>query len=57
MHLGWGSLDEFDRSNRLLARMLPPERTYVVDGGHDFEAWNLVWAKFLDNARPCEDSK
>jgi pimeloyl-ACP methyl ester carboxylesterase len=57
LYLGWGRRDDFDRSNRLLAQMLPPERTYVVDGGHDFEAWNLVWAEFLDNARPCEDIK
>lgn len=57
LHLGWGSLDDFDRSNRLLARMLPPERTYLVDGGHDVEAWSLVWAEFLDSARPCEDIK
>jgi pimeloyl-ACP methyl ester carboxylesterase len=55
LHLGWGNLDDFDRSNRLLAQMLPPEHTYVVDGGHDIEAWNLVWAEFLDSARPCED--
>jgi pimeloyl-ACP methyl ester carboxylesterase len=57
VHLGWGSLDDFDRSNRLLAQMLPPGRTYPVDGGHDFKAWSLVWAEFLDRARPCEETK
>jgi pimeloyl-ACP methyl ester carboxylesterase len=57
LYLGWGNLDDFDRSNRLLAQMLPPGRTYVVDGGHDFEAWDFVWAEFLDSARPCEDIK
>ncbi len=31
------------------------ERTYVVDGGHDFNAWNCVWTGFPDSARPCED--
>jgi len=55
LHLGWGSRDDFDRSNRLLARMLPPERTYPVNGAHDFDAWRLVWAGFLDRARPCGD--
>lgn len=55
LYLGWGNLDDFDRSNRLLSNMLPPERTYTVDGGHDFKAWNQVWAAFLDHERPCED--
>lgn len=55
LHLGWGNLDDFDRSNRLLANMLPPERSYTVDGGHDFTAWSLVWAAFLDRERLCED--
>lgn len=55
LYLGWGGRDDFDRSNRLLSRMLPAERIYTVDGGHDFTAWNLVWAEFLDRVRPCED--
>ncbi|MGK2857412.1 MAG: alpha/beta hydrolase [Thermoanaerobaculia bacterium] len=54
LHLGWGTSDDFNRSNQLLATMLPAERVYAVDGGHDFEAWNRVWARFLDREpAPC----
>lgn len=57
LHLGWGKRDDFDRSNRLLAGMLPPERAYPVEGGHDFKAWSLVWNEFLDRERPCEEKE
>lgn len=53
LDLGWGTSDDFDRSNRLLAGMLLPERTYPVDGGHDFAAWGRVWEEYLDRVRPC----
>lgn len=54
VHLGWGTRDDFDRSNRLLSGILPAERTYTVDGGHDWDAWSNLWAQFLDRARPCD---
>jgi pimeloyl-ACP methyl ester carboxylesterase len=57
VYLGWGTSDGFDRSNRLLAGMLPPERVFPVAGKHDFGAWTLVWEQFLDRARPCEGRK
>lgn len=53
LSLGWGTSDDFDRSNRLLAGMLPAERVYPVAGGHDFAAWSLVWESYLDRERPC----
>lgn len=54
LHLGWGTSDDFNRSNRLLATMLPEERVHAVAGGHDFQAWNRVWARFLDRKpAPC----
>ena len=53
LSIGWGTSDDFDRANRLLAGMLPPERVYPVSGGHDFEAWRLVWESYLDRERPC----
>jgi hypothetical protein len=57
VYLGWGTSDGFDRSNRLLAGMLPPERVFPVGGKHDFGAWTLVWEQFLDRTRPCEGTK
>lgn len=53
LSIGWGTADDFDRANRLLAGMLPPGRVYPVAGGHDFEAWRLVWESYLDRERPC----
>jgi len=57
VYLGWGTSDGFDRSNRLLAGTLPPDRVFPVDGKHDFAAWTLVWEQFLDRARPCEGTR
>ena len=51
--LGWGTGDSFDRSNRLLASLLPPERTFPLSGGHDMKTWNRVWEQFLDSTAPC----
>ena len=48
LHLGWGAADDFDRSNRLLAGLLPPERVYTVAGGHDWRVWERLWEEFLD---------
>lgn len=51
--LGWGTGDEFDRSNGLLASLLPTERTFANPGGHDMKTWSEIWARFLDAERPC----
>lgn len=48
LHLGWGTGDAFDRSNRMLAGLLPPERVYATSGGHDWRVWERLWEEFLD---------
>ncbi len=48
LHLGWGTADDFDRSNRMLAGLLPAERVYTATGGHDWKAWEGLWEEFLD---------
>lgn len=53
LHLGWGTADAFDRSNRLLASALPPERVYTHPGGHDWKTWESLWGAFLDREEPC----
>jgi pimeloyl-ACP methyl ester carboxylesterase len=50
LHLGWGTADAFDRSNRLLAGLLPPERVYPTAGGHDWKVWERLWEEFLDRS-------
>lgn len=53
LHLGWGAADDFARSNRLLAGLLPPEQVYTVEGGHDWRVWERLWEEFLDRTRLC----
>ncbi len=48
LHLGWGTADGFDRANRMLAALLPPERVYTAPGGHDWKVWERLWEEFLD---------
>lgn len=48
LHLAWGTADGFDRSNRMLADLLPPERVYTDPGGHDWSVWERLWERFLD---------
>lgn len=48
LHLGWGTADSFDRANRMLAALLPPERVYTAPGGHDWKVWERLWEEFLD---------
>lgn len=53
-HLGWGTADSFDRSNRMLADLLPPERVYTLPGGHDWHVWEQLWEAFLDRTPAAE---
>lgn len=53
LYLGWGTADDFDRANRLLAGALPEERVFTDPGGHDWATWARLWRAFLARARPC----
>jgi pimeloyl-ACP methyl ester carboxylesterase len=46
--IGIGMKDRFAAANHLLADVLPADRVYLTDGGHDWPAWKALWAKFLD---------
>ncbi len=52
LHLAWGTADSFDRANRLLAGLLPPERVATDPGGHDWPVWQRLWERFLDRVMP-----
>jgi pimeloyl-ACP methyl ester carboxylesterase len=47
LYLGYGRSDDFARANGLLGKELPPERVFVVPGGHDWQAWRAAWEAFL----------
>jgi pimeloyl-ACP methyl ester carboxylesterase len=47
LYLGYGTRDSFARANGFLARELPPERVFTVEGGHDWKAWRALWEEFV----------
>lgn len=47
IYLGYGKRDMFERSNSLLAGLLPDERVYSIPGGHDWRTWKQLWQLFL----------
>ena len=48
LYLGYGLDDRFVFSDRLLADVLPPERVFTTDGGHDWAPWLALWQRMLD---------
>jgi len=48
LHLGYGSEDRFAPVHALLARALPPQRTDVGPGAHDWDTWRRLWNRYLD---------
>ena len=49
VYLGYGSDDPYKIGQQLLATMLPPNRVYAIDGGHDFQTLKALWKIFLEN--------
>lgn len=47
IHLGYGRHDRFADAHRALQALLPPERTDIVDGGHDWPPWRALWQRWL----------
>jgi pimeloyl-ACP methyl ester carboxylesterase len=45
--LAHGEADRYAYGHRLLAASLPEGRVLVGPGGHDWTAWNRLWADFL----------
>ena len=45
--LAYGSSDRYAYAHRLLASALPGDRVLVAPGGHDWKAWDPLWAEFL----------
>ena len=47
LYLGYGLSDRFEFSHRLLAAVLPPERVFTTEGGHDWPPWRRLWRSML----------
>jgi pimeloyl-ACP methyl ester carboxylesterase len=50
LYLGYARQDRFAPGHRLLAAHLPPARTAIHDGGHDWPAWSALWRELLTRA-------
>ncbi len=49
IYLGYGADDHYMLGAQLLAPLLPPNRIYAIDGGHDYETFKTLWKLFLTN--------
>jgi len=49
LFLGYGRGDRFSRAHDLLAAALPASSVQVVEGGHEWRTWTLLWENFLDS--------
>lgn len=52
LYLGFGDHDRYVEAHRVLAAALPEERVRVVPGGHDWDAWSLLWTEMMANELP-----
>ena len=50
VYLGYGKGDPYKIGPKLLADILPPNRVYAIDGGHDYQTFKALWKTFLENA-------
>ena len=48
LYLGYGRQDRFSRAHDLMAAALPAKSVDVIDGGHEWRTWSILWERFLD---------
>jgi len=49
LYLGFGCDDRFAAAHRLMAEALPPDAVDVIEGGHDWRTWSVLWENFLQS--------
>ena len=49
LYLGFGKDDRFAVGLQLLAAALPADSVDVIEGGHDWRTWSLLWENFLES--------
>jgi pimeloyl-ACP methyl ester carboxylesterase len=49
LYLGFGHDDRFSAAHRLLAEAIPADSVDVIEGGHDWRTWRILWENFLDS--------
>ena len=53
LYLAFGRQDRLLRTDRLLARELPPDHVVVREGGHDWGAWTPLWRDLTARGIPA----
>jgi hypothetical protein len=48
LYLAYGNDDRMAASHKLLAELLPRDRTIEIPGGHNWKAWTTLWKLFLE---------
>jgi len=48
LYLVYGTDDRMSDSQKLLADLLPPDRTISIPGGHNWKTWRALWKLFLE---------
>lgn len=48
VYLGYGKQDAYIQGQKLLAGILPPNRVFAIEGGHDPKTMYRLWLRFLD---------
>lgn len=48
LYLAFGSDDRMATSHKLLADLLPRDRTIAISGGHNWKTWTALWKLFLE---------
>jgi pimeloyl-ACP methyl ester carboxylesterase len=49
VYLGYGTDDFYRSGPELLAPLLPADRVYAIDGGHDYQTFKSLWRIFLED--------
>lgn len=47
IHAGYGTMDRYAPTGRLLAQRLPPGRVVTARGDHDWPTWQILWRRML----------
>jgi pimeloyl-ACP methyl ester carboxylesterase len=50
LYLGYAEFDPIVADASLLARELPADHVWHVDGGHSWSSWKRLWREFLDRS-------
>jgi pimeloyl-ACP methyl ester carboxylesterase len=57
IYLGYGTNDIFYQECDILAKVLPPEHVFTVEGQHNWTTWEKLWLIALDYFKNIKDNR